>query len=373
MKKHILLIAFLLLVNTLFANNITKIFNKGKKKSDYPVFYPTFNTIGNLYNNSQQGSYILYVNCFNVPPITQLPEISLEGYEGTWTAPYLTSGTILNIDYTKNNLKQVYYFTPSFRPDIELDLRVVILIVSRINEPQFADYFSTICTTSVVPLLPTTSGNNIAGSWNPSTISSTVAGNYIFTPSDPCGFPYTVSVSFRPVQDCNCGAFLSLETPEINSSKIYENILIKTSNNYSVSGNKTIQLISPLHYIELLPNSSIESQTFFETLLGFNSCFQDQRPANTNLNIRDNDELKNNNIRLTVAPNPSSSTIEVMLNNATFNKVMITSIDGKTMLAAPVTNNESFQVDVSTYAKGLYIVSVIDKEGKVYNQKLIKN
>ena len=165
-----------------------------------------------------------------------------------------------------------------------------------------------------------------------SIISSTIAGNYVFTPSDPCGFPYTVSVSFRPIQDCNCGAFLSLETPEINTSKIYENILIKTTNNYSVSGNKTIQLVTPYNYIELLPNSSIESQTFFETLLGFNSCFMDTRPANSNLSSFGNDELKNYNIRLTVAPNPSSNTTEVLLNNGTFNKVHITSVDGKIVL-----------------------------------------
>ncbi len=200
-----------------------------------------------------------------------------------------------------------------------------------------------------------------------------MAGNYVFTPSDPCGFFYTVSVSFRPIQDCNCGAFLSLETPEVNTSKIYENVLIKTSNNYTVSGNKTIQLITPYNYIKLLPNSSIESQTFFETFLGYNSCFQDTRPANPSLGSIGNDELKNYNIRLAVVPNPSSSTTEVLLNNGTFNKVLITSFDGKTVLDMSIENSESFEVDVSNYANDLYIVTIIDKDGQIYNQKLIKN
>ncbi len=332
--------------------------------SSTPIF-PVFSIIGTF---DGLAAYTSYITCRN--QITFLPTSSDDGYEGVWTNA-TTGLQVDKVDNTLNNVYQTYYFTPN--PVSGLDLRTIYLQVYRQNEPQFADYFSTICTTSVVPLLPTTSGNNIAGSWNPATISSTVAGNYVFTPNDPCGFPYTVSVSFRPLQDCNCGAFLSLETSEVNTSKIYENILIKTSNNYTVSGNKTIQLITPYNYIELLPNSSIESQTFFETFLGYNSCFQDTRPANPSLGSIGNDELKNYNIHLEVAPNPSSNIIEVVLLNSTFNKVLITSIDGKTVLDKSIENRESLEVDVSNYANGLYIVSVIDKEGKAYKQKLIKN
>lgn len=374
MKKYIFSLLLFSLGFNVIANNKEK---NSNKTSDFPAYYPTFNTIGMLYNN-RVGTYVLNISCYNSPTILVLPSISIEGYVGTWTAPYITTGSILNIDYTQSNHKQIYYFTPFENPTIELDLKTIILIVNRVSQPYLAnplvinDQLS-ICTTSVVPVLPTTDSYGAVGSWSPATISNTVAGNYVFTPDDPCGFPYTVTVIFSPIQDCQCGSFLSLESPEINTDKIYENRAISTSNNYTISGNKTIQLKAYFAYVDLLPNTFIQTQTFFEATATYNSCYQDQRPALSNLGLINNDELKNYNIYLTVAPNPTSNTIEVVLNNGVFNKIIITSTDGKTMFATRTTNSETFQVDVSTYAKGIYIVSVIDKDGHVYNQKLVKD
>ncbi len=348
MKKYILFLAFFLFINNLFAQIIT----------------PVFSEIPNLY----------YPTCYETA-ISNLPmsdNNSLYGIWWTYDFELQANVQVTSIDYESPYAYNYYWFIPNPSPGKVFNVFLFYLSHYADTYPYF-NLTSPICTTTVFPVLPTTSVNNIVGTWSPTTISSTYTGKYVFRPTNTCMFPAAVNFTFNTPQDCSCGGFSSLEGPEANTSKIYESFFeVVTSNNYSISGNKTIQLYS-LAFVDLLPNTSIESLNFFEASIGKYYCFQDQRPANTNLNIRDNDELKNNNIRLTVAPNPSSSTIEVMLNNATFNKVMITSIDGKTMLAAPVTNNESFQVDVSTYANGMYIISVIDKEGKVYNQKLIKN
>jgi hypothetical protein len=349
MKKYILLVAYFLFATTLFATNTEPI-------------TPVFSTIPAIYNPT----------CY-ATAITNLPSFSENGYEGIWTTDIEgVQQVVTTIGYLSPQWNGYYTFTPTPIPGLIFNTFTFIFTHNIATYPYF-NLASPICTTSVYPVLSTTSVNNIVGTWSPTTISPTYTGYYIFTPTNTCMFPAAVNFTYNTPQDCSCGGFLSLEGSEVNTSKIYESFFeVLTSNNYSISGSKTIQLYC-LAFVDLLPNTSIESLNFFEASIGKYYCFQDQRPANTNLSVLINEALKNDIIRLTVAPNPSSNTIEVVLNNSTFNKVMITSLDGKTILAAPVTNNESFQVDVSTYANGLYIVSVIDKDGNIYNQKLIKN
>lgn len=53
------------------------------------------------------------------------------------------------------------------------------------------------CQGEVVPNLPNTSDNGLAGTWSPAVISNISSGNYIFTPSS-CGSPKTIPVTIRP-------------------------------------------------------------------------------------------------------------------------------------------------------------------------------
>src|SRR6187200_1385246 len=52
-----------------------------------------------------------------------------------------------------------------------------------------------LCQNSTAPALPTTSNNNITGTWNPAVISTTASGSYVFTPAaGQCAKPYTMDV-----------------------------------------------------------------------------------------------------------------------------------------------------------------------------------
>mgnify|MGYP003583536456 CR=1 FL=1 len=57
-----------------------------------------------------------------------------------------------------------------------------------------------ICNGSTAPALPATSTNGIAGTWNPSTISNTASGSYTFTPTNAasCNSSASVSVTVVP-------------------------------------------------------------------------------------------------------------------------------------------------------------------------------
>jgi gliding motility-associated-like protein len=51
-----------------------------------------------------------------------------------------------------------------------------------------------------VPTLPTTSTNGVTGTWNPSVVSSTTSGVYIFTPNGAvCATPVTYTVTVNPI------------------------------------------------------------------------------------------------------------------------------------------------------------------------------
>ena len=74
-----------------------------------------------------------------------------------------------------------------------------------------------------------------------------------------------------------------------------------------------------------------------------------------------------------ILPNPSSSSIEIVMKNANFNRVNLTTIDGKIVLDRNVEMSDKTKIDVSNYANGVYIINITSDEGQQFTEKLIKN
>ena len=74
-----------------------------------------------------------------------------------------------------------------------------------------------------------------------------------------------------------------------------------------------------------------------------------------------------------IVPNPSSSTIEIIMKDAKFRKVSIATIDGKIVDERNLEDTYKTQQDVSRYANGIYIVNVTSDDGRIYTKKLVKN
>jgi gliding motility-associated-like protein len=96
-----------------------------------------------------------------------LPLISNNGITGTW-----------NPSTVSNTISGTYTFTPDSG---QCANTANITIVVNTITPSF-DAIASLCFGSDAPTLPTNSNNGIAGTWNPSTISNTTSGTYIFTP-----------------------------------------------------------------------------------------------------------------------------------------------------------------------------------------------
>ncbi len=74
-----------------------------------------------------------------------------------------------------------------------------------------------------------------------------------------------------------------------------------------------------------------------------------------------------------IIPNPSGSTVELTMKNATFHKITITTIDGKMVYETAIDHRDKFKMDVSSYANGVYLVTIMADDGKQFTEKLIKN
>lgn len=133
---------------------------------------------------------------FNIPThycqgagLILLPETSLNNITGTWTP------NVINAD--EINIYEVQ-FQADNDPCTVLDLVITVLPVV---DPVF-DLPSIICEGATVPLLPTTSDNDIDGVWTPSTISNTTSGIYTFKPNKyECAYLYEYVLTVQ--QDCS--------------------------------------------------------------------------------------------------------------------------------------------------------------------------
>ena len=133
---------------------------------------PTFNAVGPYCSGSVIPA--LPSASTNVPPIT-----------GTWT-PVIT-----------NSATTTYTFTPTAglcATAAPLTITITPLIVPTFNPVPQLCYGD-----APIPTLPSSSLNNITGTWNPPVISNTTSGSYTFTP-DPnqCSSPTNVNITVAP-------------------------------------------------------------------------------------------------------------------------------------------------------------------------------
>jgi hypothetical protein len=61
------------------------------------------------------------------------------------------------------------------------------------------------------------------------------------------------------------------------------------------------------------------------------------------------------------------------MNDAKFNRVTISTIDGKIVNERNIEKTDKTLIDVSSYANSIYIINVTSENGQVFTKKLIKN
>ncbi|QNA44497.1 T9SS type B sorting domain-containing protein [Lacibacter sediminis] len=115
-----------------------------------------------------------------------LPTTSDNGVTGTWSPSTVS-----------NTASGSYTFTPTAGL-CALPVTINVTVTPNVT-PTFS-FATSICEGATPPTLPTTSNNNITGTWNPSTVSNTASGSYTFTPTAGlCALPVTINVTINPI------------------------------------------------------------------------------------------------------------------------------------------------------------------------------
>ncbi len=109
---------------------------------------------------------------------------SPNGITGTWNPATIS-----------NTASGNYVFTPD-AGQCATNVTLNVAITNTIT-PDFPTTL-TFCNGATVPVLNTTSPNGIAGTWNPTAISNTASGSYVFTPNTgQCAVPTTLNVTIN--------------------------------------------------------------------------------------------------------------------------------------------------------------------------------
>lgn len=162
------------------------------------------NTASGIYEFTPLSGYCLpnYTYSLNVisveAPIFEQIEPVCQGT--TFTLPTMSTNYIGGTWSPAINDMQTttYTFTPTTPPACPNTITTPTTMTVVVNPtviPNF-DLPSVICIDDVVPLLPTTSNNNIQGNWSPSVISNLNSGVYVFTPNKgKCAIPITKNIT----------------------------------------------------------------------------------------------------------------------------------------------------------------------------------
>ena len=76
---------------------------------------------------------------------------------------------------------------------------------------------------------------------------------------------------------------------------------------------------------------------------------------------------------ISVVPNPTNNFAIITSENLPIQKITIYSTDGKLIYSKKIENLLQYDVDVSNYSKGIYILSIETNNGNIISEKLIKN
>lgn len=134
--------------------------------------------------NQPQFDDLVLSYCIGQPLV--LPPVSDNNIAGTWSPAGVNTSTAGNfpIIFTPNENGNCFTYHAN------------LIVSSAAFVPTTFDFPTILCPNSTAPVLPSESIEGVPGSWSPPTISNTVSGSYIFTPSaEVCAIPTTINMT----------------------------------------------------------------------------------------------------------------------------------------------------------------------------------
>lgn len=232
-----------------------------------------------------------------------------------------------------------------------------------------------ICLNSIPPSFPVV-GNNIVGTWSPSVINSNVIGNTIYTFTPTAGQPIQCPIAMTvTVEDC-CIPTLTSNATIMNMIQEERSNWISSSDIITFSGGAGQGVVYHAgNFVELTPGfDAVFGSQFAAYPQGCTGNFTYKNTKPIEKDIFPKEEVFINSKKPSILNLYSENEIlKISLINLYANNLTIISLDGKTLYQDNSNEKDYYEIDISNYAKGIYIVSTIIGNGEIYSEKFIKN
>ena len=263
-----------------------------------------------------------------------LPTTSINSISGSWSPAQVS-----------NLATKIYTFTPTTACSSPTTLMVTVT-------PNIVPSFtiaSSICSGAAVSTLATTSNESVPGTWNPSVISNTTSGNYLFTPTTGvCASPKTVTVTVSP----NVAPTFTL--PALICTGAMAPVLPSVSTNY-ITGTWSPSTVS----------NSVTSTTSYTFTPAAGLCATSTATAIIVSSCAGIDETSTK--VFSIYPNPANDFISVTFSDLTENNgtILLLSADGKVVETRNYSNASVETFDVKSLNSGVYFFQIGNTTEKV--------
>lgn len=149
----------------------------------------------------------------------------------------------------------------------------------------------------------------------------------------------------------------SLLGNRINLNYLSGNSITLQNGFHAASGSSFRGYVGDCSFIDFQNNYIVSPQEIY------------QNTSNQRISNLDDGNLKN---CLIAVPNPTSSRLTIRLENSMIKKMVLSSIDGKIILSKEGINDTVYELNTTSYEKGIYLITIESDEGKIYTEKFIK-
>lgn len=169
---------------------------------------------------------------------------------------------------------------------------------------------------------------------------------------------------------CSSNYSLSLPETSLTPHTYHGKSFVVTGINYKITTGKNITLKAG-KYIEMLPNTSIANgSVFLAEIVECNNCTSSTITYEQSKNVYEN--TKNTlPAKLMLYPNPANEYVNLSIEDQILKQATVISLEGITVFTGKIETNS--KLDISSYKKGIYFITVTTENGDMYTEKLIIN
>lgn len=306
----------------------------------------------------------------NTGSATGLKYVYLGGLNNVQFVTLTTSPTpISGCPFTVINQSDAYYYVDNIKLislATESTLSLPASFCNTQSVPNLNTYLSVVRSGGVF----TGPGVSFSGGGYTFSASTLAPGNYTilytYTNTSNCVISISSDIVVSDCSSSSCPGTLTFITTEPATTATYQaKFTIVTNTNYLVNPGSTITLKAG-NSITFSPSSEVKVNSTSNFTAQIADCTQ------TSQRVMEDENPTKKVSTMIISPNPTNGYTTIRMNDALFNKIIISTIDGRIVYTEVMKETSEYAYDTSNLTKGIYIISIETNDGELISKKLIK-